>query len=59
MSRRNILLTKRQVALVNDLVRSGRYQDVSDVLREGLRLIEQKEAVVAARLEALRGRFRG
>jgi putative addiction module CopG family antidote len=40
--------------LVEQLVTSGRYQNASEVLREGLRLVEQREAEDAYRLEALR-----
>jgi antitoxin ParD1/3/4 len=36
------------------LVRSGRYQNASEVLREGLRLVERREAEHAARLAELR-----
>jgi antitoxin ParD1/3/4 len=36
------------------LVGSGRYQNASEVLRDGLRLVEQREAKDAAKLEALR-----
>ena len=54
MPTRNVVLTERQARLVEELVRSGRYQNASEVLREGLRLIEQREAEDAARLEALR-----
>ena len=40
--------------MVEQLVSSGRYQNASEVLREGLRLVEQREAEDASRLEALR-----
>lgn len=51
---RNVVLTDHQAALVEQLVSSGRYQNASEVLREGLRLVEQREAEDAHRLEALR-----
>jgi antitoxin ParD1/3/4 len=54
MSTRNVVLTDRQESLIEALVRGGRYQNASEVVREGLRLIEQREAEDAARLEALR-----
>jgi antitoxin ParD1/3/4 len=54
MSTRNVVLTERQESLIEALVHSGRYQNASEVMREGLRLIEQREAEAAARLEALR-----
>ena len=54
MPTRNVVLTERQEALIDTLVGSGRYQNASEVLREGLRLIESREAEHAARLQALR-----
>ena len=54
MPTRNVVLTDHQAALVEQLVISGRYQNASEVLREGLRLVEQREAEDAHRLEALR-----
>lgn len=39
---------------VEDFVSSGRYQNASAVLREGLRLIENREREEAAKLQALR-----
>ncbi len=33
---------------VNDLVRSGRYNSRSEVLREGVRLVQEREARLAA-----------
>ena len=40
--------------MVEQLVKSGRYQNASEVLREGLRLVEQREVEDASRLDALR-----
>ena len=54
MPTRNVVLTEHQQQLVESLVQSGRYQNVSEVLREGLRLIERREQVNAAKLVALR-----
>jgi antitoxin ParD1/3/4 len=54
MPTRNVVLTDHQHEVIDTLVRSGRYQNASEVLREGLRLIEQREADEAARLAALR-----
>lgn len=54
MATRNVVLTERQEDLIDALVKSGRYQNASEVPREGLRLIEQREAEDAAKLEALR-----
>lgn len=50
----NITITDHQAALVDRLVASGRFQDASEVLRYGLRLVEQREAEEAAKLERLR-----
>jgi antitoxin ParD1/3/4 len=54
MPTRNVVLTDYQAALVERLVASGRYQNASEVLRDGLRLIETREAEDKARLKALR-----
>ena len=40
MATRNVVLTDHLEKVVNDLVLSGRYQNASEVLREGLRLPE-------------------
>jgi antitoxin ParD1/3/4 len=54
MPTRNVVLTDRQAKLVERLVSSGRYQNASEVLREGLRLIEAKAEEDKAKLAALR-----
>ncbi|HKK32159.1 MAG TPA: type II toxin-antitoxin system ParD family antitoxin [Desulfomicrobiaceae bacterium] len=54
MPTRNVVLTDHQSIFVEELVKSGRYQNASEVLREGLRLIEQRELEASERLKALR-----
>ncbi len=54
MATRNVVLTKRQEKLIESLVESGRYQNASEVLRDGLRMVEQREAENATKLRALR-----
>ena len=54
MPTRNVVLTDHQAALVEKLVETGRYQNASEVLRDGLRLLEQRDAEDRARLTALR-----
>jgi antitoxin ParD1/3/4 len=54
MPTRNVVLTDHQDGVIGNLVGSGRYQNASEVLRAGLRLLEQREAEDAARLDALR-----
>ncbi|MDA3902210.1 MAG: type II toxin-antitoxin system ParD family antitoxin [Desulfuromusa sp.] len=58
MPTRNVVLTNHQNALVEQLVSSGRYQNASEVLREGLRLVERIEQENAARLSALKEAIR-
>lgn len=54
MPTRNVVLTAHQTVFVERLVASGRYQNASEVLRDGLRLVESREAEDRARLKALR-----
>ena len=54
MPTRNVVLTDRQAGMVDHLVALGRYQNASEVLRSGLRLVEREEAESKARLKALR-----
>lgn len=50
MTTRNVRLTGHQSHLVDALVERGRYQNASEVMREGLRLLEEREAEEAATL---------
>ena len=50
----NISLTPELEKFVNDKVKSGRYHSASEVIREGLRLLEDQEQIREAKLAALR-----
>lgn len=54
MSTRNVVLSQHQHELVASLVETGRYQNASEVLRDGLRLLERQEIEDAVRVAALR-----
>ena len=54
MPTRNVVLTEHQAELIERLVSEGRYQNASEVMRDGLRLIEDKEEQTKAHLRALR-----
>jgi len=54
MATRNVVLPDPLEQEIENLVRDGRYQNASEVIRAGLRLLLQSEAEDAARLEALR-----
>ena len=55
MPTRNVVLTDQQAELVEKLVESGRYQNASEVLRDGLRRLQRRVLEEAVKLEALRG----
>ena len=42
MPTRNVVLTEQQAGFVGELVAMGRYQNASEVLREGLRLLQDQ-----------------
>jgi antitoxin ParD1/3/4 len=50
----NVSLTAELEALVNDKVRSGRYRSASEVVREALRLLVERDELLAIRKDAIR-----
>ena len=54
MPARNVSLTSYLAEFVDQNVESGRFQNASEVVREGLRLLEERQREEAAKLEALR-----
>lgn len=52
----NISLTPTLQRFVSSRVGSGRYQSASEVVREGLRLLEQQERMRKAAVADLRGK---
>ena len=54
MPTRNVVLTPQQETMIASLVSTGRYKNASEVLREGLRLLERRETEDTARIEGLR-----
>ena len=57
MVTRNVVLTQEQADLVERLVSSGRFQNASEALRAGLRLLEQEEGHVVELRERLMASF--
>lgn len=53
MPTRNVVLTEHQHQLIESLVSSGQHQNASEILREGLRLVEQQHRENTLKLEAL------
>jgi len=45
-------------ALIQRLLKGGRYSTASEVIRDGLRLVEERETLRQAKLEALRAEIR-
>jgi len=54
MPTRNVVITDHQANFIEQMVSSGEYQNASEVLREGLRLVEERRAEHAAKLAGLR-----
>lgn len=54
MPTRNVVLTEHLEEVIDRLVKTGRYQNASEVLRDGLRMVERREAKETAKLAALK-----
>ena len=50
----NISLTSELERMVDEKVRTGRYASASEVIREGLRLLEEQEQLKLQRLASVR-----
>jgi antitoxin ParD1/3/4 len=50
----NVSLTKELENFINELVSSGMYFSASEVVRDGLRLLKEQEAIKKIRYEELR-----
>jgi antitoxin ParD1/3/4 len=49
----NVSLGARWESFVEDVLKAGRYASASEVVREGLRLVEEREAKLSALRETL------
>jgi antitoxin ParD1/3/4 len=49
----NVSIGERWEGFVNQVVKTGRYGSASEVVREGLRLVEEREAKLAALRDTL------
>ena len=58
MPTRNVNLTEHFDRLVETSIASGRYSNASEMVREGLRLLEQRDQENQAKLEWLRAAVR-
>lgn len=54
MATHNVVVPSPMEKSIETLVESGRYQNFSEVVRAGLRMVLEHEAEESARLEALR-----
>ena len=54
----NISLTPQLEDMVKSKVNSGRYGSASEVVREALRLLEERDHIQSMRLEELRGEIK-
>lgn len=54
MPTRNVVVTSAQAIMIDELIERGRFQNASEVMREGLRLVEERETD----LEEVRARLK-
>lgn len=54
MPTRDISLTPEQDAFIEEVVRSGEYQNAGEAMRDALRALQQRRCEDALKLEALR-----
>ena len=50
----NVSLTSKLEGIVKKLVKTGRYSSASEVVRDGLRLIDEREQLRQIKLQALK-----
>ena len=54
MPARNVMLTQQQDAFISDQVAQGNYQNASELVRRGVRLVQRQAELEAAALEAMK-----
>jgi antitoxin ParD1/3/4 len=54
MPTRNVVLSDEQDRIIRELVEDGHYQNASEVIRAGIRLVLSREEEERARIEGLR-----
>ena len=54
----NVSLTPELEKMVEEKVKSGRYQSASEVIREGLRLLDDQDRLKALHLDEVRKKIR-
>src|ERR1700752_478330 len=58
MPTRNISLTPEQDAFIEDVIKSGEYQNASEAVRDALRVLRQRRREDALKLRALRAQIK-
>lgn len=54
MPTKNVVITPQQEKMIDRMVSSGKYQNASEIMRLGLRLVHEREEEEKAKLKALR-----